>query len=299
MTPRAPYQDIWRHGKLVRPGRRGCLARYEILRDALKAELGLGFRVLDVGGWDGYFVRRLEEDLYTVGTLLDQRDPPDLQGYGIGYLQLSLRRFNVGFLPSFDAILVLSVLHHLADWETVLRELMVRSQVVVLELPTPAELEKIKRVPTAPEVVAPSWNKVQELGPRWLGETEGPNGLNRPLFLVRCSAPGTVRDGSGQARPLMLRTQPRQWSELGYMPYPGTLNVYVRRQGREWIRELPGVRGPALGRSGKYVPVSVNGYPAHARTTRSHTVVELVAEVRLRDQLSLQDGDPVEIRRRG
>ena len=50
---RAPYQDVWRDGALVEPGRRDCANRYAAIRDALHGRLGAGFTLLDVGGWDG------------------------------------------------------------------------------------------------------------------------------------------------------------------------------------------------------------------------------------------------------
>ncbi len=100
----------------------------------------------------------------------------------------------------------------------------------------------------------------------------------------------------------------RQFREqLGFTPYPGTLNVKLNgssREARELLRELPGkmLRGfrteeRSFGEV-KCFPVRIRGKEAVLvlPLRSSHTeVVEVVAEERLRDLLGLKDGDRVEL----
>jgi riboflavin kinase len=100
----------------------------------------------------------------------------------------------------------------------------------------------------------------------------------------------------------------RQFREqLGFSPYPGTLNVKLdgsSREAREVLQELPGrmlkgfrTKERSFGEV-KCFPVRIRGKEAVLvlPLRSSHReVVELVAEERLRDALKLKDGDRVEV----
>jgi len=114
---------------------------------------------------------------------------------------------------------------------------------------------------------------------------------------------GVVESGTGKAAELMGEDD-LDWSPLGYDPFPGTLNVAVAAEDRDYLKSLAGVKAPGLRRSPHYVPVriasergDVDGHVHFARSPagRPEKVIELVAPVGLRDLLGLGDGDAVEV----
>lgn len=283
------YQDLWRDGTLVARGRRDCAARYQLIRPALEGRLGRGFTVADVGGWDGYFGIRLAEDLDAQATNVDRRS----RNLPIRHRVLDVTADTVHKIGAHDAILALSILHHMDDWQAVYEALRAQSRLLIVEAAHPDEAGTAK-VDGADRNTGPSYGQVTADG-HLLGATPGPNGVDRPLMLVRNAAWGPVADGTGQAASLI---SDGDFSALGYQPYPGTLNVTVGREARDWIAALPGVT-VASGRSRDlYVPVTANGLDAHASLSRDHGSVELLAPVSLRAVLNVANGDTVEIRLR-
>jgi CTP-dependent riboflavin kinase len=95
--------------------------------------------------------------------------------------------------------------------------------------------------------------------------------------------------------------------ELGFEPYPGTLNVRIFSDHLAVLEELEGLPGVALVPptddfcSGRALPVQVGGIPAALiipeKVVRTHgpSIVEIIAPMCLRDTLGLADGDRVEI----
>ena len=98
-------------------------------------------------------------------------------------------------------------------------------------------------------------------------------------------------------------------SALGITPYPGTLNLrlvegvneYVRVLGnlRPIVIEPPKIPGVVLGRVYAYPALLNSTVPVFIVrpeiTAYKSDVVEVIAEVRLRDLLNLEDGDVVNI----
>lgn len=283
----ASYQDIWRDGKLQSRGKRDCAARYKIIRPALEKHLGKGFTVADVGGWDGYFGIRLTEDLNATAVNIDQRN----RDLPIEHRQLKVTADNVSQVGAHDAILALSVLHHMDDWRDVYQSLRDQSRLLVVELAHPDEATTAK-VDGAARNTGPSYEQVMADG-QVLGSTKGPNGVDRPLVLVRNAVWGTVEDGSGRAAPLISEGD---FTALGYQPYPGTLNVRVGVEARHWLASQPHQVIPSGRSDDRYVPVTVRGVDCHASFQRARAVVELLAPFNLRKQLGLVNGDTVEIR---
>ncbi len=112
-------------------------------------------------------------------------------------------------------------------------------------------------------------------------------------------------EGSYYVRQEGYRRQFRE--QLGFTPFPGTLNVRLNgssREAREVLRELPGkvlrgfrTRERSFGEV-KCFPVRIRGREAFLvlPLRSSHReVVELVAGEKLRDTLGLKDGDRVEL----
>ena len=90
---------------------------------------------------------------------------------------------------------------------------------------------------------------------------------------------------------------------LGFIPYPGTLNVVVSEQHLDEINEIKNscenLIKPDEGFGAvKYIEATLNDkvegaivFPA--KTTHEENYLEFIAEDKLRDELSLEDGDIV------
>lgn len=303
---KVPYQDVWRDGALIREGRRECVSRYEATRDALRERLEPGPSVLEIGGWDGYFTRRLTEDLGARCVSVDTRTPPD-DDHQVQHRRLRVDADSVHALGNYDAVLALSVLHHMPDdWRRVYQGARRYCRWMVVEVPHPDEVVGPKLSSTmrrAREITRPLYDTVMADADSVLAETpplDRPD-LRRPTVIIRCAARGPVQDGTGQAASLVEHTTDDEWAPLGFVPYPGTLNVRIGQGARGWLRSFVdsgGVRGPRLGRWAWYVPVEANGYPCFGRFSKDRTTVELVAPVRLREHLGLSNGDQVTVRPR-
>jgi hypothetical protein len=112
---------------------------------------------------------------------------------------------------------------------------------------------------------------------------------------------GVVEAGSGKASTFMRLSDIPQghWDELGYIPFPGTLNLNVGEEGRGWVTKLPGGVGKSTDNlPGPYWPICLRAGKkvynnAHVRVSRSKTTVEVVAPVNLRQALGVYNGDEV------
>ncbi|MCI4342266.1 MAG: DUF120 domain-containing protein [Thermoplasmata archaeon] len=121
---------------------------------------------------------------------------------------------------------------------------------------------------------------------------------------------GTVSSGLGEGRYYL--SQPgyvSQFAErLGYTPFPGTLNVRLAEPElvrAAALRHWKGIRIDGFSASGRTfggatcLVARIGGSPGHLiMPDRSHhtDVLELVAPVELRKELTLRDGDRVELR---
>lgn len=120
---------------------------------------------------------------------------------------------------------------------------------------------------------------------------------------------GKVTSGLGEGRYYL--SQPGyvvQFTErLGYIPYPGTLNVRVGTEAlrkASLVSEWTGVRIDGFHASGRTFggatcfPARMNGHPCHLiHPDRTHykDVIEFIAPDCLRDALGIHDNDTVEI----
>ena len=302
-----PYQDVWRNGHLVQAGRRECSERYGAIARVLSGAFGRGFTVADVGGWDGYFAVRLAEELDAKATNIDSRriDLPC-------HRRMKVTADNVLTIGEQDAILCLSVLHHMEDWRAVYAGLKAQAKVLLVEVCHPDEakgqLSPVMKL-TAHRI-AEQYAVVSGDATQTIVETpclDRPS-VRRPTFLIHGDRWGAERSilgvaeaGSGRASKLMGELEPEEWGALGYVPCLGTLNVAVAPADADWLKSQPGVKAPGLGRSTHYVPVSVEGIPCHVHFARSprgraEKVIELVSAVKLLDALGIANGDRVEIK---
>ena len=299
-TKRAPYQDKWRDGRLVQKGRRECAKRFEVIRDTIRREVAEQARVLDVGGWDGYFARRLSEAGMDL-TIMEPRKVPDLKGTGIRHIQQHMTPATIDGLTFYGASLLLSVLHHMQEWEDVYSALRAKCRVIIAELAVPEEVAEGRSLsPTLTQTrpqIGPSSERLLRDG-KIIHTGPGPNGVDRPMVLVRNFCRGVVEDGGGRASAYMADESlpDSHWAPLGYTPHPGTLNVKGGKGGRMWASHMPNGVGESTDKlRAPYWPVWIGRVPGHARLSGDKEVVELVAACHLRTELGLSNGDEVEI----
>jgi len=127
---------------------------------------------------------------------------------------------------------------------------------------------------------------------------------------------GTVTSGMGEGRHyISLSGYMEQFKErLGYEPFPGTLNVDLTEESirsRSAMSSLSGISidgweddertfGPATCYAATVSDGEGTAEPTHIivpeRTHHDETQVEIIAPVRLRDELGLDDGDAVTVR---
>jgi len=123
---------------------------------------------------------------------------------------------------------------------------------------------------------------------------------------------GTVFSGMGEGAYYVSQEAYRQQfvSKLGFQPYPGTLNLRVRKEDQEEVRFLEaspfiliegftdGGRsfGPAKCFLTKIAERADGALILPVRTHYSGDVVELISPKFLRDQLHLKDGDTIKVR---
>jgi len=172
------YQDVWRDGTLVRRGRRDCAERYGLILPYLQGKVEPGFRLLDVGGWEGYFTRRLVEDMRADAVMWEPRSAPDVKGFT--HVEASMNSGNVDNVGRPDVTLLLSVLHHMPDWENIFRALRERSRIVIVELAHEDEAALVRGVPDAERLTGETYRGIT--GGTLLGMVAGPNGVDRPVL---------------------------------------------------------------------------------------------------------------------
>lgn len=131
------YQAVWENGREVRPGQRDCAGRYE----AIKRELfpHTGFRVLDIGAYEGYFSIRLAEEFGAACVAVDDypglpKDPVILESGKVEFVRNRLTPEDAELIPGYDVTLLLSVLHHVPWWRDMLSTAATSSRVTFVEL---------------------------------------------------------------------------------------------------------------------------------------------------------------------
>jgi CTP-dependent riboflavin kinase len=85
------------------------------------------------------------------------------------------------------------------------------------------------------------------------------------------------------------------WSEFGYQPRPGTLNLTVDPSVADWLEQRPAAvwHADRHQHMRTFYPAHINGHPCHLRINNDRTQVEAVAAVHLRTVLGLNDDDEV------
>lgn len=104
----------------------------------------------------------------------------------------------------------------------------------------------------------------------------------------------------------MEEYQERIRDKTGFRPFPGTLNLNVDDKKTQKLAEttekarIPGFRKNNTGYSGlDLYPVKIEGFNAYYIdidvTDYEDNVVEIIAPIKLREKLGLEDGDKVEV----
>lgn len=176
-----PYQPRWVKGRATTQGERDAETRYVAIRELLRESIavtGLPVeRVLDLGAYGGYFSFRLAEDFGCRVVAVD--DHPELK-LGLDANQNSLvdgihRRLtpeDVEQLGDFDAVLALSVLHHVPAWKPMLDALLrVTTQYLFIETPSAQE-----SLPKAISPLQQVWSEVENLEGRTIASVAGYDG---------------------------------------------------------------------------------------------------------------------------
>ena len=114
-----PYQPVRAHGRELAKGERQCTDRWRLLRAHL--EQWKSRSLLDLGCAEGYFVRAAaEHGCFALGVDADIRRLSVARAAasldkirGAGFIYADLSPPFLASLPSVDAVLFLSVLHHI------------------------------------------------------------------------------------------------------------------------------------------------------------------------------------------
>ena len=311
--PAAAYQDLYRKGRVLAPGYRECRARYALIKPLL-AKLRRPFTVLDIGTAQGYFAEWIATDFGARVLAIDAKASPHFVGGSprVTYRTQRLTAADLAALGTFDVVLALSVLHHCTDWRAILAALpaMARARLII-ETPNPAE--RLKQAVARADLAAID-KAVRALGkPIGTAPAVHQRTIARPIVLARSARlvlTGIVETGNGNHSRFAPKFAKRLGKILGYQPFPGSLNVRVTSDVNVVARlgtpaaqyvDRRSVWGGKHACDYQYWParlVTASGaVQGHAMRPgkRGHgpDSIEFLAAVKLRDALTLADGDAV------
>lgn len=134
-------------GQEIGRGARDCASRYEAIRDYLKVFGPAEGLALDFGAAEGYFTARLTEDFPDLAVLaIDDNRQLRRNVHRLRGVRVEARRVPPQQLPDVfrghtpRVVLLLSVLHHLVDWDVLLQYLgTCGTEVMFVELAEPEE----------------------------------------------------------------------------------------------------------------------------------------------------------------
>lgn len=303
------YQDtLDETGAVVAKGYRECEERYRVIR-AQAAKLRRPFTVLDLGAAEGYFSVRLAQDFGARCTAVESRDvirQADLASV----VQKDVDAEDVRLLGTYDVVLGLSFLHHVPDWRGMLEQ-MDRSARSLLVVETPTPEEKLRSALNRHQLGAIQQAVMDRCGvPKGFAPSVWDDALERGLWIKRregLPVRGVVQSGGGNNNGHVRRFLEDLEPVLGYVPFPGSMNVHTKhafRLGAYCAEYVDPRRGRGGRRGGDYQiwHARVEGYdgPAHVIRpgVRGHgrNCLEVWAPVKLREHLGLGDGDEVSLR---
>lgn len=180
------YQDVWINGRLVQVGYRSCEPRYRIIHEFCSVNLGIGFRVCDIGANMAYFSIRLIEDFKATAVAFEfhqfDKRAAIVKKQRTGRFMYINRKLCINDLLvmreicRFDLVLGMSVLHHVrghADqWVEAMRAM---SRFTIIEV----ALEDSKRA-TKKGITVPDGGEIIGYGDSHLKQ-----GFRRPIIAYR------------------------------------------------------------------------------------------------------------------
>ena len=305
------YQDrVDEKGTVVAEGYRSCADRYAVVREVAQS-LRRPFTVLDLGASSGYFSTRLTQDFGARAVAVD-RDPAVREAIGkvAAVVQKTVDPEMVRKLGTYDMVLGLSFLHHVPNWRGML-DIMNRITRSALIIETPNPMEQL-RVAVNRGVLGAIDTAVRAIGMKQVGTSSGvwQRDLPRGIYLLKrggLPVVGKVFSGSGNNSTHTERFREDLAGVLGYVPFPGSLNVRTPRAFRlgayaaEYVDERRG-RGGRHGGDYQVWHARVEGYdgPVHVMRpgarTHGRNVLEVWAPVKLKDELGLKDGGTITLR---
>jgi hypothetical protein len=290
----------------VASGERECADRYEAIREVL-ATIQQPFTLLDLGAYTGYFAVRAASDFdCRVIAIDDNPRLPEISSSRITVINRRVAAADLRRLPHVDVVLALSVLHHLADWRSALADLMARRCQIIAEVPHPDE-DWMRRAAARRELRA-IHDATHAAAARELGVFERTSPKDgriwrRPMLQIQghpAPVTGIVFSGSGNnARSLRKYADDRLSAQLGYEPYPGSLNLRVDALDLgephvRWERKIGRNRRAYDAWRAWYGDVAGHVMIPTAKKQHQGTL-EGWAPVNLRERLGVADGDQVTV----
>lgn len=309
--PGAGYQDVIDEaGAVISRGYRSCADRWDAVQCAVEG-LRRPFTVLDLGASAGYFSVRLTQDFGARCVAVERTDVVDAaEGRVAAVVKANLDATAIHRQGTYDVVLALSFLHHQKNWRDVLSVLLRHTRSALI-IETPHRDEKLRQAAARHELGAIE-DALLAAGMDRIGSSPGvwDKTLRRGIWLLRrdgIPVTGRVESGSGNNGRLLPRFSTTLADMLGYMPFPGSMNVRTPRAfrlGAYAMEYVDPARGKGGRRGGDYQiwHAQVDGYggPCHVQRpgVRSHgrDMLEVWAPVRIRDVLGLNDGDAVTVR---
>lgn len=264
--------------------------------ESIRSHLPEGGVALDLGANDGCFSEQLAAMGFTVHAIERKGEPQRIDG--VHWHKATISAEYVKTLAEqvgpFDVVLAMSIIHHLRDWASAYWAIRAVSKVAIFEVPNP--LEERTRSRTLDAKVGPLYELVMA-GGAVIGEAPGWKTRHlRPTVLhcgkaVPSGIRGVVTDGKRIASGRTPMLDARQ--QIGYQPFPGTLNV---RLAEPLVPDFAPVVLSIGQRKYQTWPARVNGVPCHIYrppNAKRWDRIELLARVALRPALGLKTGDPV------
>lgn len=252
--------------------------------------------ILDLGTAQGGFALALQ-DLAPI-TAIDRRDHGWPRSDRISWELSRMDPEGIMDLPRFDAILALSVLHHFEDPLGGIEALRRRARkILILEVPHPEEiLTKIASKHRLAEI----YREAQAVAAGMIIETPStrqPDRFLRSVFIIPPLLIGRAEHGAGHHAKTQEKAGDLFEEALGYRPFPGSLNI---RTDHPNDLEDPHAIVKGNRRTYRMWPARIQGLeiPAHLMTFEARPkrpILELIAPIRLRDELDLSTPIRIEV----
>lgn len=272
--------------------------RLELIRRALPDKPG---RALDLGAGTGWLSKELAGRGWSVVAV--EANPQAArrcaaQGVRVENRTLSFKALAELLAEPWDLIAAINFLHHTADPRAIL-ELMLGAHARMVVIQIPDRIEHANRSVIGNQYIAQLYDIALARAPSVLGwtSTNLEECARRPLLVWDAELiVGTVVAGGGHTTREWAKGGAMLAAELGLELTVGSLNLELAHTLDAALNPIGNTAwGPVLG-----VEVLAGGLPAWAvrmpNSDRGPLFTELLATARLRDALSLENGDRIPLR---